>query len=116
MLVHPSQRAASVNCRENAALVYLLDDERHGKNHRRPDSLYRFQEQCGYRRLLEVVDRRSAEHRIKQTDSHFKSMGQRKEGEPYVIAALLAGMQAGNDIRRQVAVAEYHALGAAGGA
>ena len=43
-------------------------------------------------------------------------MGQRKEGEPYVIAALLAGMQAGNDIRRQVAVAEYHALGAAGGA
>ena len=116
MLVHPCQRAALLDSRKYAALIYLFYNEGYGKHGGRLHYLECLHQQRCHRRFRKIIDRCAAVHRVEHAQGHFKCVRHRKHRKPSVLFTPLAGVVAGYHVGSEVPVAEHNSLSASCGA
>ena len=110
------EELAAADGRDDAVLVHLLDDERHGQDGGRADLRERLDQDGRGGDALQVADARADGIGIQQAERHLVGVRHREDGQEDGTLVLVLRVPGVEHRRAEVAVAQHHALGRSGGA
>ena len=116
MLLQVGEELAAADGRDDAVLVHLLDDERHGQDGGRADLRERLDQDRRRGDALQVADARAHGIGIQQAERHLVGVRHREDGQEDGTLVLVLRIPGVEHRRAEVAVAQHHALGRSGGA
>ena len=114
--VHEPEQGSGGELGQNGTAIYLFYNKGYGQYRGGAHLREGTHQDRGGGGFLDVVDAGSGLHREEQAHTALEGVGQGQQGQPHVPVEARADILGGPEVGAEVAVAEHHALGAAGGA